>query len=80
MSTQSSNAVLQNITTVFGSKASDALRPFQAEAGESMHITGYANDLHSAGSQGCVKPQAGLLEFAQLPGLCGSGLSPLPRG
>ena len=63
VSTQSSNAVLQNITTIFGSKASDALRPLQAEAGESMHITGYANALHSAWNrpQGCLEPQAGLL-------------------
>ncbi|KAK9832435.1 hypothetical protein WJX74_010234 [Apatococcus lobatus] len=41
VSTQSNNAILQNITTVFGSKASDTLRPFHAEAGESAHITGF---------------------------------------
>ena len=46
VSTQSSNALLQNITTVFGSKASDNLSPLHIQAGDSANITGYETALH----------------------------------
>lgn len=46
VSTQSSNALLQNITTVFGSKASDNLMPFHAQASNSARIMGYETALH----------------------------------